>query len=177
MKIIFLDIDGVVCSTQSFNTAVSEWFDVPDDENLFDGFSSRRVKKQFCPNFNMSYWPFGKEALSLIHKLTRENDEIKFVISSTWREGKTVEQLDKVFKLKGLHIPIIGFTKVTDGDRRDEIIEWVRTHEGIPITHWCAIDDIDLDITNHSVLTNFDNGFTKEDYDKVCVILELENAR
>lgn len=187
MRVIFLDIDGVVCTMRALNKAYARWFGIPTDNLQFEPFhlddrvskaiDERRKKKIGKPDFNMDHWPFDEEAVDLIHRIVRENTDIKFVISSTWRKGETIKSLDEKFRLKGLQIPIIGFTEVTyNGRRGQEIQMWLDFNKDTyNVTHFCAIDDEVYDIINkipdNCVETNFDFGFTEVEYNKVMKIL------
>lgn len=178
MKIIFLDIDGVVCTHRSLKTAYAKWYGIDPNEFTFDMLDECRELNQFKPHFSCDYWPFDEEALSLLHKIVRENDDIKFVISSSWRMGETLESLSSKFRLKGLHIPIIDFTERSRLNRGEQINNWLQANrEKYNVTQFCVLDDeVKFDIIQHIpsnvVETKFEFGFTENKYNEVMSILE-----
>lgn len=181
MKIIFLDIDGVVCTDNAYNLAVNEWYNEEiTPTQLYEFVRSRIMNNLYVPDFNREFWPVDTTAVYYLHKIVRENPSVKFVISSSWREDfSTIKAISRVLKFKGLHIPIIGLTKLLNVDRGLEILDWLKNYHDEKITHWCAIDDmpnaIEEYITKELVVTDMQTGFNKEAYDKVCAILELEH--
>lgn len=193
MKIIFLDIDGVVCTMRSLCLAMARWYGIPLDKDLYwddividsrveEAQTERREANKSVPCLYMENWPFDIIAVDLIHKIVREHPDIKFVISSTWRENETLQSLHKMFVLKGMTIPILAFTEiVSHGNRGKEIKCWLDFNKDTyGVTHFCAIDDNCMDIKNsipdNYVQTLYDNGFTEVEYDKVMKILEVENG-
>lgn len=106
MKIIFLDIDGVLNS--------EKWYQERFDINL--------ETYPIC-----EFDPLTIEQLNLLTDKTNA----KIVISSTWRIGRTMDELKKLFKKVGIKGEIIGITPdlaFNDGhgvDRGNEIKRWI----------------------------------------------------
>jgi hypothetical protein len=130
MKIIFLDIDGVINSAFEW-VSTSERGPAPINTTLWD-----------------------------IHDLTpkyigRLNDIIaatgaKVVISSSWRIQYTYTQIEAMLKQQGFVGEVIGetpqFNRTPDGvvqDRGDEIKFWVNANDDIDA--FVILDDIDFD--------------------------------
>jgi hypothetical protein len=99
MKVIFLDMDGVMNSHQSvhffhdFLGLKDNWFQryMPNDMEAFNHYEN-----EICPM-----------AVSNMRTLLDNHPDIRFVISSTWRIGRDEEWFNKLFK----HIGITGDTK------------------------------------------------------------------
>jgi hypothetical protein len=191
MKVIFLDIDGVVDSYRSIFKAMQEWYGVHDEvlskflknkisiEKQLNNIIGKRIKNhEFIPNFNLTFWPFDSVAVSLLHKLTRDNKDLKFVISSSWRLNKDINQLKNILILKGLQIPIIGMTRKLNS-RGEEILAWLKYSKyANQIERYCVIDDEIKDLIEIDpeviVKTIYKTGFELEDYEKVKKILNLK---
>ena len=106
MKIIFLDIDGVLNS--------EKWYQERFDINL--------KTYPIC-----EFDPLTIEQLNLLTDKTNA----KIVISSTWRMGRTIDELKNIFKKVGIKGEIIGVTPYltfNDGygvERGNEIKRWI----------------------------------------------------
>lgn len=172
-KIVFLDIDGVLCTTNSINQSIADWCGIDvDDPNLFVKYKSITKDLGFFPSIDMDNWPFDRAALKNIHELARIPD-VRFVISSTWRLGKTVNQLEELFAMKGMNIRIVGRTPSdhhTLHGRGEEIKYWsdstATDNKNFEVSSFVIIDDDIFDIKKHFpnniVETNFKDGFTNE---------------
>ena len=110
MKIIFLDIDGVLNS--------EKWH-------------KERFDKKLYPNLeNYPLCEFDPLTIEQLNLLT-DKTNAKIVISSTWRMGRTIDELKKLFEEVGIKGEIIGVTPhltFSDGhgvDRGNEIKRWI----------------------------------------------------
>lgn len=155
MKVIFLDIDGVL-NTESFRESSNiDYFETPISENHM-------------------------RLLAHLIKITGA----KIVLSSTWREywKPGQEQFDRfgvyinsLFQKYDLEI----FDKTPElTDRDEEITEWKNIYKN-ELDGFVIIDDFDFkwsDINkNHLVKTHDEVGLDKEAVDKAIKILNLEN--
>ena len=111
MKVLFLDIDGVLNSIRTC-TATGAY---PHD---FDEKGKRR---------------FDWIAVSLIRKLCVDHDA-KIVISSTWRTTYSPTEIGL-----GLTLPCIDRTPVLNTHRGVEIDTWLNSHP--EVTHYAIVDD------------------------------------
>lgn len=117
MKIIFLDIDGV--------------------HNHRDWY--KQVKKYMKDN-NLTdddFFHFDPECVERTNRIT-DKTGAKIVVSSTWRKGKTLEQLQELFKKVGFTGDVIGKTPVLNYrnhidlvPRGCEIHHWINNNKGI----------------------------------------------
>ena len=120
MKVIFLDIDGVLNNDIYFH---NEKIDLP---------------------YPLS--EFSPSAVDLLNKLT-DSTGAKLVISSDWRKDNTLEGLKNIFSRVGITGEIIGKTPILRGNRLygetvrgDEINVWlVETHH--KIEKYIILDD------------------------------------
>jgi hypothetical protein len=87
MKIIFLDFDGVL------NHEL--WY-----KKRFETINKDDVST------NYPYYEFDLEAVNNLNKIIKETDA-KVVVSSTWRIGKTVKQLQDMLNLVGFKGEVI----------------------------------------------------------------------
>ena len=127
MKILFLDIDGVMV--------------------LEPHKSSGQGVHGHDPFFKGSI-----EALNNIITSTK----CEIVISSGWRRFFDLEQIQEIFLWNGIHKVPIGFTQDYDGKselpaqreiemlRCLEVMSWLRAHDANGRFSWCVVDDMDL---------------------------------
>lgn len=143
MKVIFLDIDGVLNSSQSA---------------IFHNQNEKEFDSQFemlCPI-----------AIALLRHAI-EHTQAKIVISSTWRKYQSHEDLSNFFKKH--NIEVVGFTKVLDTPRGYEIKEWLSRHP--KVKDFIILDDDkdmeDLTNTDHFVHINHHTGLNFFDMQKI----------
>jgi hypothetical protein len=158
MKVIFLDIDGVLNSVKSMTESGDrKWSDEPVIENIG--------------------W------LNLIIEKTNA----KIVISSTWRHGNCASLFDRYFHALGIIGEVIDVTPRLDSYRGTEIKCWLLEYESRRIKYqdssWCIYkdpiekfviidDDSDMeDLIDKLVLVNNNIGLSKENADKAIGIL------
>ena len=121
MKIIFLDIDGVL------NHQI--WFKKLHESNKKPNTKEQHIDNMIDPN-----------SVSLLNKIIADTNA-KIVISSSWRKYNTVEELQKILNSKGFKGKIIGLTPVLyfTGEknyhysvpRGNEIKAWLEMNKGI----------------------------------------------
>ncbi|AGN30208.1 hypothetical protein VPFG_00208 [Vibrio phage nt-1] len=109
MKIIFLDIDGVLNN-------------------------SLEADKHTEVLLNDEYYGFySPRCVELLNKLVKETDA-KIVLSSTWRHGVTIEEINQLFTNMGVEAECIGKTDDLDRQykwafRGNEILKWIHDNE------------------------------------------------
>jgi hypothetical protein len=165
MKVIFLDFDGVLNSSASFRLMSRK-----KDEGKFDGKIHEHLCELATNNFQM---------------LLKRFPEVKVVISSTWREYYDLDWLrEKLnsFAVDGSRVidrtPKLRDRIWTSVDRGVEIDDWLSKHP--EVTHYVILDD-NSDMTeyqkaNHFVHTNWNTGFTLDDYEKASEILHKKRS-
>jgi len=116
MNIVFLDIDGVLASWLKMGK--------PRDE------------------FGHKFEP---EAIRALNRITKHIDG-KIVITSTWRQTRTLETFQKYFKERGIEGEVIGMTEDLDTGRADEIQKWIDENS---VNYFIIIDDDTRGIEEH----------------------------
>jgi hypothetical protein len=128
MKILFLDHDGVIC-------LATEWGSRFKNKEKFDRFNEKAVK--------------------ILNKIIKETD-CEIVVSSDWKNHVTLEQMQELYKIRGILKSPIDYTP--DADYSDdfkwsreyeyeqsrclEIKTWLKNHPDV--TNWVAVDDMSL---------------------------------
>jgi len=146
MKIIFLDIDGVLVTRNSIKY---QHLNFPDDTSI----------------------QFGKKAVKNLNKLIRLT-EAKIVISSTWRLFHSLEELQDIFKKQDVKCNIISTTSIEratieeDIPRGQKITDWLEKNSNVK--HYVIIDDdVQADCIQfhpyNCVETSYKRGFAPED--------------
>ena len=114
---------------------------------------------------------WSKSSILIFNQLCEEYD-LKVIISSTWREKHTKEELQKIFEEQGITSEIYDYTPVRGTDRGLEIKEWLEKN---PVDNWVIIDDITRNIEPHiGNVVKIRNwvGLTVEDYLEIKRILD-----
>lgn len=161
MKIIFLDIDGVLNNMDAIESERCTM-----GEGMWNGDTSRS---------GSGFDPRNMEQLSRILEAT----DAHIVISSSWRKLHDLDELRAVFANWGIDPEvIIGATPSTDrGHRGQEINIWLNSfgRNGRQVHQWAAIDD-DSDFHSEQPLfkTSFQWGLTAEIADQIIEHLNSE---
>jgi hypothetical protein len=126
MKLIFIDVDGVLNCQQWYNSEEYKKLSKAETRELYD-------EKNFC------IWN-----VALLNKLT-DDTGAKLVVSSSWRLNRSLDELKDLFKRVGITGDIIGKTpyltfKCNDAEyanygysvpRGCEIKAWIETNKSI----------------------------------------------
>lgn len=149
MKVLFLDIDGVLNTHKTCLLHGGVFINSVGVKDKLDPYGSLFIKR-----------------------LTQHG--IQIVLSSVWRGGKRFAQE----KERAFSFPIIDRTPwhpFPDSIRGDEIKMWLDNHP--EVTHYCIVDD-DSDMLEEQkpffVKTKHQEGITFEDMEKICKILGFD---
>lgn len=167
--IIFLDIDGVIATSKSIDEVWVEYMGIsPNDCSFSEVLTEKNLP---MPHTCMFDWPFDRRCISNIHKLQlffhEKGKIVNYVISSSWRLSRSLEELQELFVLKGLHLTnIIGKTKYLDATRGKEILTWLEDNKKTS-PYLVIDDDIMYDIfedisEGFTIETKFKDGFTNK---------------
>lgn len=109
--IVFLDIDGVL-NCQMFY------------EERFKSYGKHRHKDS---DMKLDYYKSNlcPERIALLNDLCKETNAV-VVVSSTWRKGRTIEELQTMLDYAGATFQIIDITPSLHYERGSEIREWLR---------------------------------------------------
>ena len=127
MKIIFLDIDGVLVTARSMRIA--------------------RELRTPGPLTNLNKC-FDEDCVNVLNRFIKASGA-KVVISSTWRIGQTIVSMQDIMNENKIKCEVVGLTGFDkDGIRGLEICEWLRSNEG-KWSDYLVIDDDSKDIVDY----------------------------
>lgn len=122
------------------------------------------------------YDTFDPKCVGLVQRLVTQT-KAKIVVSSSWRIGRTRDELlNDIAKAGGTALlpSIIGVTPLLNGDRGrgDEIASWLDINSKFLISTYVIVDD-DSDMLSHQpfVKTSHAHGFTLNEYLSALEIL------
>jgi hypothetical protein len=167
MKILFLDIDGVL------NTPFGH------DPEIAEKLSNKPLKGSVITEL----WSADDLFPKLVEKLNKiiEQTGALVVISSSWRRVYPPSNIAKMLEKQGFKGKVIGKTPVIFSsyggpwkDRGDEIKEWLDANDGVD--SFVILDDIDFEgIEKHFpkqfIRTDCDVGLTDDNVQKAVQIL------
>lgn len=153
VKVIFLDIDGVL--------------------NNLESLRFPRVRVESSQHSYSAAHPSCIKALNQIIAAT----EARIVISSTWR-GIGLAVLFEIFHQWGVRGMTVGYTPLWDrsNERGDEIASWLSGHP--EVESFVILDDCDDmgHLRHRLVQTNYEIGLTAEDADRATAMLNAPAA-
>lgn len=162
MKVIFLDIDGVLNSQDNADALYSNWC-IRHAGNL--------KQENHVDNIYKDYWGvlFDQRCVNWLEYIVSQTGAF-IVMTSDWRKAGLVEMSEMWYHRK-LPGTLLGTTNIReDYDRALEIKEIV---DDLSLKNYVIIDDIgDWDFPEDKfVKTNYRFGITGEDVHKVVKIL------
>ena len=131
MKVIFLDLDGVLATNKEFYM----------NERKF------KSKNSWANEMDVKY-PFNPECVKIFNQILESGYEI--VLSSDWKDHKNLDQLKTIFLMNGVKKWPIDVTHSKtvypnrcelEDDRYYQIVSWV--HKNNP-EDWISLDDLDM---------------------------------
>lgn len=149
MKVIFLDIDGVLATEKEYMMNRTKF----------------RKKNPEAAELNIPY-PFNPDCVKIFNEILQETDA-KIILSSDWRLHWNMDELDKIFKFNGVvKSPegATGFSKrkmssTLSDDRVHQIKNYIESEQ---IMEWVAIDDLDLSELNERFVRTKDSEGLKQ---------------
>jgi hypothetical protein len=146
MKIIFLDFDGVMCLSH-------EWGGRKRKKHKFYKLNPNSTEADMPASVKMDN--FNKGSIDILNSILLETGA-DIVVSSDWKLYCSLDELKLMFQEYGIIkspidiTPIFlqyqsksGFSKEDlEHNRISEIKDWLKQHP--EITHWVAVDDLDL---------------------------------
>lgn len=167
MKVLFLDIDGVLNSVDWFKRRSK----LTAEEEVIISKEDYLVRRHIDP-----------EAVHRMN-LVAEKTGCKFVLSSTWRLLSGVDMTSKVLKRAGATFELLDMTPecarmdtfsnglFDEGERGAEIYEWLQAHPGVE--SFVIVDDAsDMGaLRDRLVRTNNEVGLQYSDVQKILAML------
>ncbi len=160
MPLIFLDIDGVFNCQLFYHS--SQFKDYKEAKKKL----RKDVKAERIERLDYYASKICKERIKWFSEMCKEiNAEV--IVSSTWRSGKTIEELQEIFDYCGGTFKVIGKTPYTGFERGTEISKWLQ--ENIKIeTHGCNYYDFHkyaiIDDDSDMLLNQKFNFFQTDNY-------------
>ena len=165
MKVIFLDHDGVICLAENWGGR----FKKEDKFRKESGISRKMSAPHYGLPVDCRFDNFDKKAIVVLNEILSETDA-EIVVSSDWKNFANVEEMGDYYTQQGISKVPIAFTPyLKDSEQpsdfpwhRDynleqsrslEILQYLREHP--EITHWVAVDDLNMAKRADWGLTNF----------------------
>lgn len=124
MKIIFLDIDGVIATSQCWGRG---------NDNKWGAYM------------------FDPKCVAVLNFILKETGA-EIVLSSDWKSHYTLFEMNEIFAHNGVIKGPISFTPSSksykgdnlEGGRSDEIKDWLKHHAWKNDVKWVAVDDLNM---------------------------------
>jgi hypothetical protein len=186
MRVIFLDIDGVIATKYMYAYKVYKSKFVNRSNKIYSRKYSERVYENLL---------FSRKSIKALNKIVHHTDA-KVVISSAWRYGKKVKYFQQLFWRNGFSGEIIGMTpkwnqykniiqgkdleKFWSYERGNEILMWLNWNKP-EIESFIIIDDVVEDIlplflSDRIISTTIEKGLADEVHIKKA-IFSLNNIK
>ena len=167
--IIFLDIDGVL-----YREPIRHDFWKERKDKMIEIFGLLKPYSSFHYDVATAYYFDCDAVANLENFLTQANlrYNVGIVLSSAWREGRTLEEIIQVFSPwrfskfiidKTVNSAYDGYTKEEIqsfsygfASRADQINHWLKNHSHMNIAHFIIFDDQDSDLSKR-----FPNQFVR----------------
>jgi hypothetical protein len=165
MKIIFLDNDSVICLSNNWGSRIKK----------FQKFRSKNINVKFEDRpIDCRLDNFDKKAVKVLNSILEETGA-EIVVSSDWRYHATLEELGDYYISQGIikrPIDVTGMFKdlyprewqrlrnyaELEYERSMEIKHWLNEHP--EVTHWVAVDDLDMSEKFGDISGNSNKGLT-----------------
>lgn len=179
MKLIFLDVDGVLNSVRSMVAWHKEW---KATIGHFDSEYPYSGRRHILRNH------IDEVAVMLMNRIT-DTSGAKYVISSAHRKHipadmdgvRDLRKMQEYFSGFGLTGEVIGYTPATASSfRGTEIESWLLDHRDLDITHYVIVDDssdmLAEQLEKHFVHTNAANGLSYDNFKQILTILDSKDT-
>lgn len=166
MKIIFLDIDGVLNNQNYF---------IQNHKRILDFYAKHeedRYKNDFDLHVDRLMMDIDIEKLNILKEIVNDTDA-KIVVVSSWKSFRTFDEIARRLIKDGL--PIIGKTDDGAYDRGYGIYQYLNEHD---VNNYIILDDeifpdYDENLLNHLVKTSFyEEGLTEKHAEKAKIMLK-----
>jgi len=154
MRILFLDIDGVLNSLDNMEANYFLWKNKP----------KHKSKDRFGDLFD-------QRCVNWLNYIILKTD-CKIIISSTWKLNG-LDALNEMWEERELPSIIVDATpNIENAIRGEEIEAWLKYNKGFDLESYCIVDDNDDMLEGQPLVqTNPRFGLTKEEAVKIIQIL------
>ncbi len=151
MKVIFLDIDGVLVNHKSLARAKKE-----------NATGKTRLWSSMIDPY----------AMGLLNRIVEETGAL-VVVSSVWRYGRGRTELQEILNDAGFEGRVLGVTpRMPEHERGDEIAEWLKSSLRKVESFVILDDDSDMaDLKDKLVQTSMETGMLDEHAEKAIRLL------
>ena len=169
MKVIFLDNDGVICLS-------TEWGGRMKKQKEWGGLKLSMTALEMPVKYRFDN--FDAKAIKILNKVLEETGA-EIVVSSDWKLYATVEELGEYYESQGIIKKPIGRTLNLDEFDPDSaaLYQWKGWKEKMrileiekylvdhpEITHWVAIDDLNMAKTGLHYSMEFEHEWALENF-------------
>lgn len=156
MKILFLDIDGVIVTGNSMENSVERY---PNQDTQY-------LRGVACIDPNL---------VKTLNRLWDHHPDVKVVLSSNWRYAFRFEEIKRMFEEVKLKGEMIDFTvmKMSRLSRNLEILWWLEEQKEFPNINFAIIDDNNFFSEDKILLDRFvqtegfEVGISNQDVDEL----------
>jgi hypothetical protein len=151
MKVIFLDHDGVICLS-------SEWGGRRKKQMKWDGIKLSMSMGDFPLEYRFDN--FNQKAIKILNKIIEETGA-EIVTSSDWKRWANLEEMGEYYESQGISKKPIALTPNLGQCTWYNDMVWIWSpqwdlemtrvieikqylHDHPEITHWVAVDDLDM---------------------------------
>jgi hypothetical protein len=156
MKVIFLDHDGVICLSENWGGRAKKRDKFYKESDIKPKMSS--------PNYGLPvdcrFDNFDKKSLTVLNKILEETGA-EIVVSSDWKKFANLEEMGEYYESQGIAKKPIALTSNLGQCTWYNDMVWVWSpqwdlemtrvieikqylHDHPEITHWVAVDDLDM---------------------------------
>ncbi|MCA9477630.1 MAG: hypothetical protein KC535_00600 [Nanoarchaeota archaeon] len=187
-KIVFLDVDGPLTNEEQWYKLKADYYgiDTSLDQNILkiDSFYAEQERKRRVRDFILESPlpplrivdhspPFLEDAVNRIHRLY-DQTSCSFVLSSQWRIGLSLEQIQMVMERSGLQVPFVGKTQDSFTEHRAYLIREYLTQS--QASSYVIIDDINFEgfelfFGERFIQTPFTTCVSEENIEKAISLL------
>lgn len=144
MKVIFLDHDGVMVTSNQFGSRFTK-----------QRKHRRKGMKSSDLDVNLRFDNFDRKAVSILNEIIQKTDA-EIVVSSDWKKHSSLNEMKEFYKQQGVIKSPVSFTPDVNKTKLTQSLEDVRCVEikeyltDNNVESWVCVDDLNL-----FSLTNF----------------------
>jgi hypothetical protein len=163
-KILFLDHDGVICMEKQWGTRYDKQQKLMDENKDWIRPPMREI-----PIYSR-FDDFDGDCIDVLNQVLLETD-CQIVTSSDWTQWATVEEMGDYYESQGIIVRPIDFIETINANdvhlnHRDTVREELRVigikkwlERNPDVTHWVAVDDLNLGITEQSYMSEWERDW------------------